>query len=287
VTENGTGYVIVAGERRWKASQLAKKKSIPAIVREYNDKNGKSNVESLIDNLQREDLTEGEKYNFFQKIMKEESITGIIELAKKTGISKRSIEQIIDVTEFRKKYPDIAHVGQKIIRNTKGLSEEDRIAVVRLADKQGISGAKIETILPMLKKTSQVIKHAILNSEIDFEQAKDIMGLSKQKQEIAIISIKQIKTTIDQIPKSIRDDKLFQKEKKTALDVINKLKSELSSTTGKLYKMADILNSFYEEKIFNAIPKDYQETILSILGELQKAQAELTRSIKDSREVIS
>jgi len=284
VKVKGTGYEIVAGERRWRASQLAKKRDIPAIVREYDDKNGKSNVESLIDNIQREDLTEGEKYDFLQRIMKDDGITDIKELAKKTGMSKRGIEQIIDVTEFRKKYPDIVKVGQKIIRTTKGLTEDDRIAVVRLADKKGISGSKMEQVLPTLKKSSDVMKHAILKDEITFDQAKDIMGLSKQKQEIAITSIKQIQRTIDQIPKSVRDDKVFKKEKKTAVDVINKLKSELSSTTGKMMRMSDVLDGFHEKKVFDVIPQDYKDAVFDILNELKNAEKELSASIQTIEE---
>ena len=54
VVKNGNKYIIVAGERRYRASKLAKLDKIPAIIRDLSDQN---RLElSLIENLQRADL---------------------------------------------------------------------------------------------------------------------------------------------------------------------------------------------------------------------------------------
>lgn len=55
VRKSVNGYEIIAGERRYRASKLAKKKTIPAIVRKF-DESQMMEV-AVLENLQREDLT--------------------------------------------------------------------------------------------------------------------------------------------------------------------------------------------------------------------------------------
>ena len=63
----GDKYEIIAGERRYKASVLANKKTIPAIVMSLNDKD---TVEiALIENVQRADLTPIEEAISYKKIL--------------------------------------------------------------------------------------------------------------------------------------------------------------------------------------------------------------------------
>ena len=284
VKEKDGMYEIVAGERRWLASRLAKKKTIPAIVREYKKS---SAVESLIENVHRKDLTDDEKGKYLKEIMKKEGISNIGVLAKKIGMSRRGAEQIIDVSEFRKKYHDTKKISQKVIRSTMGFPDDERIKMVRLSAKKGFSGLKMETqVRPLMKKASRVIKDAVFDEKISIEEAGQIIDFDDVKQEATILSIQQFKKTMEQIPRSIKKGTVFEKERKTALDVIKKLKSELGSTTGKLYKMEDILSGFCEKNIFEAIPKEYKEVILGILEELEKAQEELTKTLKKSKNVL-
>ena len=63
-------YMIVSGERRWRAHKLAKLKTIQAFVKEYKD-DGQFMIDSLIENIHREDLTSMEKAVFIKKIWKQ------------------------------------------------------------------------------------------------------------------------------------------------------------------------------------------------------------------------
>lgn len=69
----GTQYEIVAGERRYRASELAGKKEIPAIVRELTDE--QSMEMAILENLQREDLTPIEVAEAYQKLIENLSLT--------------------------------------------------------------------------------------------------------------------------------------------------------------------------------------------------------------------
>lgn len=88
VRKIGTGYELVAGERRFRASQLAGLKTIPAIVKNLSDK--EIAEMALIENLQREDLNYFEEAEGYAKLMKEFGITQD-EIAKRMGKSQSTI----------------------------------------------------------------------------------------------------------------------------------------------------------------------------------------------------
>ena len=73
VNKKGGKYMIIAGERRWRASKLAGKTSVPAIVKDYTERQVKEI--SLIENLQREDLNPIEAANAMKQLMEEYDIT--------------------------------------------------------------------------------------------------------------------------------------------------------------------------------------------------------------------
>ena len=67
VQRKGTGYRIVAGERRWRASRIAGLKVIPAIVRDLTDK--QTMEQALIENLQRSDLNPIEEASAYKLLI--------------------------------------------------------------------------------------------------------------------------------------------------------------------------------------------------------------------------
>ena len=67
------GYEIVAGERRTKASKIAGKTTIPAIIRDFNDT--QMMEIALIENIQRENLNPIEEANAYEKILTTENNT--------------------------------------------------------------------------------------------------------------------------------------------------------------------------------------------------------------------
>ena len=69
VTKRGKRYEIIAGERRWRASKLAGLTKIPAVIREYTDK--EIMEVSLIENIQRQDLNPIEEAVAFKNLIDE------------------------------------------------------------------------------------------------------------------------------------------------------------------------------------------------------------------------
>ena len=95
----GDKYEIIAGERRYKASQLAGLEQVPAIIAEMDD--NKSAEVAIVENLQRKNLSAIEEVKSYKKLLDRGYLTQE-ELAKKMGISQSSIAnkiRLLNLTE--------------------------------------------------------------------------------------------------------------------------------------------------------------------------------------------
>ena len=86
------GYELVAGERRWRASQLAGLVSIPAIVRDYSDT--EMTAVALVENLQRENLNPIEEAQAYRRLIDEFGFTQE-EVSQKVGKSRPFIANTV------------------------------------------------------------------------------------------------------------------------------------------------------------------------------------------------
>ena len=88
-------YIIVAGERRWRAAKLLGLKEVPAMVMELTDKNLLE--VSLIENIQRQDLNPIEEALAYKKLLSDFNLTQE-ELSKRIGKSRVAITNLIRLT---------------------------------------------------------------------------------------------------------------------------------------------------------------------------------------------
>ena len=91
----GSQFELIAGERRWRASRMAQRDSIPAIVVEFDDETALE--VSIIENLQREDVSPLEESAMFRK-MTDLGYT-LRQLAQKIGKDKGYVENRIRLAE--------------------------------------------------------------------------------------------------------------------------------------------------------------------------------------------
>ena len=89
------GYELIAGERRWRASRMAQRESIPAIVVEFDDETALE--VSIIENLQREDVSPLEEAAMFRKMT--DLGYSLRQLAQKIGKDKGYVENRIRLAE--------------------------------------------------------------------------------------------------------------------------------------------------------------------------------------------
>jgi ParB family chromosome partitioning protein len=92
----GHEYELIAGERRWRASKLAGRETIPAIVAEFDDQTALE--VSIIENLQREDVSPLEEAAMFRR-MTETFDYSVRQLAQKIGKDKGYVENRLRLTD--------------------------------------------------------------------------------------------------------------------------------------------------------------------------------------------
>ncbi len=94
VTKVNKKYMIIAGERRWRAAKRAGLVSIPCIQKDMDDENFLTT--SLIENIQREDLSPVEEATAYDKMIKSFSMTQQ-EIAEKVGKSRSTVANTIRI----------------------------------------------------------------------------------------------------------------------------------------------------------------------------------------------
>ncbi len=87
-----SGYEIIAGERRWRASKIAGIKKIPAVVKNIDDL--KAFETALVENLQREGLNPMEEAKSYKRLIEEFSLSQE-EAAKKVGKSRSVVANVM------------------------------------------------------------------------------------------------------------------------------------------------------------------------------------------------
>jgi ParB family chromosome partitioning protein len=85
-------FQLIAGERRWRASQLAGKKTIPAILRQVSDEQAMEIT--IVENLQRTDLNPMEQSRAFERLSREFHMTQE-QMAQRTGKDRASVANFL------------------------------------------------------------------------------------------------------------------------------------------------------------------------------------------------
>ena len=125
-------YIIVAGERRWRAARLAGLKLVPAIIRDLTDR--QTMEQALIENLQREDLNPMETAFAMQNLLKEYKITQE-QLAKKIGVPRATVANTIRLTNIDESLQDFIVSGDLTAGHAKALlSLKDKEEQRQVAD---------------------------------------------------------------------------------------------------------------------------------------------------------
>lgn len=188
------GWQIIAGERRWRASQIAKLKTIPAIVRDMN-KQKKMEI-ALIENLQRKDLNILEVAEAYQRLMDEFNLT-MAEVGKKVGKSRPHINNIVRLLKTAPEVKQAISEGKIVYsqaRSLAALPHEEQVKMLeKILNKELIGSMDIssESQKVMSGKHSKPKKHSpeVLAKIDDLQEAlgtKVSISGSKEKGQIII-----------------------------------------------------------------------------------------------------
>ena len=142
------GYEIIAGERRFRASKLAEKETIPAIVREF-DEAAMMQI-AVLENLQREDLSPLEEAEAYDMLMKNLKLTQV-ELSERLGKSRPYIAnhlRLLMLPEIVKGLLQTEQLSMGQARTLLGLKDRDQIiAIANRAIKEGLTVRQLEQLV--------------------------------------------------------------------------------------------------------------------------------------------
>ena len=148
VRKSVNGYEIIAGERRYRASKLAKKKTIPAIVRKF-DESQMMEV-AVLENLQREDLTPLEEAQAYEMLQKNLGLTQE-EVSKRMGKSRPYIANYLRLLTLPSKTKRLLQHGELSMgqaRTLLALKDKDKIdGLAKKVAQEGIPVRKVEALV--------------------------------------------------------------------------------------------------------------------------------------------
>ncbi|RVU70455.1 MULTISPECIES: ParB/RepB/Spo0J family partition protein [Lactobacillus] len=151
VRKSVNGYEIIAGERRCRASKLAKKKTVPAIIRQF-DESQMMEV-AVLENLQREDLTPLEEAQAYEMLQKNLGLTQE-EVSKRMGKSRPYIANYLRLLTLPSKTKRLLQHGELSMgqaRTLLGLKDKDKIdEVAKKVAKEGMPVRKVEALVAKL-----------------------------------------------------------------------------------------------------------------------------------------
>ena len=182
VTEDIDGYVLIAGERRLRASKLAKLKDIRAIV--LNSDNHKMRQFALIENIQREQLNSVELADAYQELLKLHELTHE-ELSVKIHKSRTHITNTLRLLQLSSKTQK-ALVDKKLTAGHAkvlvGLDDKQQQLVVNSIIGQKLSVREVESMIKNMKSvTTPVVLEKQAVESYDFDDMKerfDILGFN-------------------------------------------------------------------------------------------------------------
>lgn len=153
------GYEIIAGERRVRASRLAGKTTIPAIVREF-DETAMIEV-AILENLQREDLTPLEEAEGYQTLMNKLNLTQV-DVAQRLGKSRPYIAnhlRLLNLPQDVKGMLQEGLISMGQARTLLGLNDESLISeLAKRAAEEGITVRHLELLVQQLNNPGDVAK---------------------------------------------------------------------------------------------------------------------------------
>ena len=151
--KDNTQYELLAGERRWRASQLAGKKDVPAIVRKLDDE--QMMQAAILENLQREDLTPLEEAQAYRDMMDALKLTQE-QVAKRLGKARSAVANFLRLLNLPDEVKDMLQAGQLSMgqaRTLLGLRNKRRIVpVAKRAIAESMTVRQLEQLVNKLNE---------------------------------------------------------------------------------------------------------------------------------------
>lgn len=175
-------FEIIAGERRWRASQIAGLHEVPVILKETD--NQKALELALIENIQREDLNVIEEAKAYSHLMKEYGLTQQ-QLSEKVGKERATIANVLRLLNLTPEVQNMVALGDLSLGQAKvimGLIDPlQQKKVAKKVVKNKLTVKATEKLIQQIKTGSAVQSADALNVDVS---SKLISSLSEELQKI-------------------------------------------------------------------------------------------------------
>jgi len=184
VREMAGGYEIIAGERRWRAAQLAGLNEVPVLVREVAD--DAVAAMALIENIQREDLNAIDEAHGLQRLIHEFGMTHDA-VAQAVGKSRTTVSNLLRLLNLSRPVQDMLTAGLIEMGHARALLPLHAGVQRELAheiETRGLSVREVERRVARLKDaTAAPAKQAIPRDLLRLEEAlSDALGMTAHVQ---------------------------------------------------------------------------------------------------------
>jgi ParB family chromosome partitioning protein len=162
-------YEIIAGERRWRAAQLAELRDVPVVVRDIDDH--AALAMALIENIQREDLNPLEEAVALQRLIDEFSLTHQ-QAAEAVGRSRAAVSNLLRLLELPDGVRALVEQGRIEMGHARALltlSESEGLALARQAAEEGWSVREIERRVQAAQRAparTEAVRPAPANADV-------------------------------------------------------------------------------------------------------------------------
>jgi ParB family chromosome partitioning protein len=166
-------YEIIAGERRWRAAQMAGLEDIPAVIREVSDEN--AIAMALIENVQREDLNPLEESRALDRLIREFGLTHQ-ETADAVGRSRAAVSNLLRLQELSARVKPLLEQRQLDMGHARALlsigDPVQQYDLARQVVKQGLSVRATERLVKSVldPKGATKSKPAPANADADIRR---------------------------------------------------------------------------------------------------------------------
>ncbi|MCI0500609.1 MAG: ParB/RepB/Spo0J family partition protein [Epsilonproteobacteria bacterium] len=207
-------YILIAGERRFRASKLANLDTIKAIILDIDEK--KLREYALIENIQRDDLNILEVAYSYAGLINEYNITHE-ELSTKVFKSRSSITntlRLLTLSEHTQQVISTNKMTQGHAKLLVGLKEEEQRQIVDSVIGQRLSVRETEVLVKSLKEknNSEEPKKVVMESKFNFKQFNNIIIKLKNQNIDMKIHKNNIKITINSQEDIEKILKYFEKD---------------------------------------------------------------------------
>ncbi len=242
-------YEIIAGERRYKASILAGKTTIPAIVTDLDDKN--SAEVALIENVQRQNLTPIEEAISYKKIL-DMGYINQTDLAEKLGKTQSTIANKLRLLNLDEEVQE-ALLNEKISeRHARSLLKLDKNKQVEMLN-------RIISERMTVRKTDEEI-NKILNNNSEEKQEVNIPSLNKvdeNNSEIEVLNFdldEQESSKENELEKTMEIPPITEKEVNNTMNEnqnINSIPELNNQVQDNNFNTENVLNNQVQDNNFN------------------------------------